>query len=82
MDNIIVWAPGILHFKGCDMKWGFAKKIISHKDKFCMGRIFCPNYFEMVQNVFGYVQPNFWQVQNIIKGQGKNVWRNFTGLGN
>ena len=34
LDNIIVWAPSILHFKSLDMrnlqimKWGFAKKVI------------------------------------------------------
>ena len=35
LDNIIIWAPSILHFKGlgmaweiCNMKWGFAIKVI------------------------------------------------------
>ena len=54
LDDIIIWAPGILHFEGLgmrnlQMKWGFAKNVmIKPLRRFMYGSNFYVSAYQML----------------------------------
>ena len=91
----MIWAPGILHFKGLGMKNLQYEMSLCQSHKKVTKTVYVWVEFLWIRcylyksETCHFIAPKtildlsklFWKVQNSIKWQCKNVWRHFTGLG-